>query len=328
MAVPVSKLQDQYGRIKRKLRLSLTDRCNFRCRYCMPTEPVWLPRKELLHSDELFRLARLFVEQGITQFRLTGGEPLLHPDLEKVVAQLSELRALGLERISMTTNAALLADRAQALVDAGIDDMNISLDALDADVFTRLTGAEIEPVFAGIEAARATGVPVKINTVVMRGYNDHQLLPLLEWAMAKQLPLRLIEYMPLDEPGRWQRETVLDEEEVLAILRSRYRVEKLPRSSDPASPYLVDEHYSLGIISTISHPFCSSCDRLRLTAKGELYTCLFAENGTALGEKMRAGFDDEKMQEVIAQAVWHKQRGYVETQGAVERPIKMYAMGG
>lgn len=329
MPVSATILQDQHGRIKRKLRLSLTDRCNFRCRYCMPSEPVWLPRKERLTNEELFRMARLFVQQGITQFRLTGGEPLLRPDLETIVEQLSGLRASGLERLSMTTNAALLADRAQALVNAGIDDFNISLDALDGDAFQRLTGAELEPVLVGIEAAIATGVSVKINTVVMRGYNDHQLLPLLEWAMAKQLPLRFIEYMPLDEPGRWQRETVLDEDEVLAILRSRYRVEKLQRSSDPASPYLVDGHYDLGIISTVSYPFCSSCDRLRLTAKGELYTCLFAGTGTALGEQLRQGASDETLQSAIAKAVWNKQRGYIETpDAALERPVKMYAMGG
>ncbi|HRF87429.1 MAG TPA: GTP 3',8-cyclase MoaA [Pseudomonadales bacterium] len=321
-------LVDRHGRTKRKLRLSLTDRCNFRCRYCMPDEPTWLPRKELLSNAELLRLAALFVEQGITQFRLTGGEPLLRMDLEDVVAQLNGLRAKGLERISMTSNGTLLAKRAQALVDAGVDDFNISLDALDESVFTRLTKADIHPVLAGIDAARATGVSVKINTVLVRGYNDDQVLPLLEWAMAKNLPLRFIEYMPLDEPGRWQRQSVMDEDAVLAILRSRHRVEKLARSSDPASPYLVDGHYPLGIISTVSHPFCASCDRLRLTAKGELYTCLFAANGTPLGEPLRQGASDEQLQEKIAQAVWHKQAGYAAVPEPVERPIRMYAMGG
>lgn len=318
-------LVDRHGRTKRKLRLSLTDRCNFRCRYCMPDQPTWLPRKALLSNDELLHLATLFVEQGINQFRLTGGEPLLRPDLEAVVKQLGSLRSQGLERISMTTNGALLAQRAQALVDAGVDDFNISLDALDAEAFMRLTGAEVRPVLEGIEAARATGVSVKINTVLVRGYNDQQILPLLEWAMAKNLPLRFIEYMPLDEPGRWQRQSVMDEDAVLAILRSRHRVEKLERSSDPASPYWVDGRYALGIISTVSNPFCASCDRLRLTAKGELYTCLFAASGTSLSEPLRQGASDEQLRQLVSQAVWHKQAGY---EGVVERPIKMYAMGG
>lgn len=324
----MKSLLDRHGRTKRKLRLSLTDRCNFRCRYCMPEQPKWLPRNDLLNNDELLRLARLFVEQGITQFRLTGGEPLLRTDLEEVVAQLSLLREHGLERISLTSNGTLLAKRAQALVDAGINDFNISLDALDESVFTRLTKADIHPVLAGIEAAQATGVSVKINTVLVRGYNEDQVLPLLEWAMAKNLSLRFIEYMPLDEPGRWQRQSVVDEDDVLAQLRSRHRVEKMARSSDPASPYLVDGHYQLGIISTVSHPFCASCDRLRLTAKGELYTCLFAATGTALGEPLRQGASDEQLQQVIAQAVWNKQAGYAAAPEPVERPVRMYAMGG
>lgn len=322
------ELKDRHGRVKRKLRLSLTDRCNFRCRYCMPDKPVWLPRQELLSDDELLQLVGLFVDQGITQLRLTGGEPLLRANLERLVARLSGLRKRGLERISLTSNGALLAERAPALVAAGVDDINISLDALDAATFTRLTRAELAPVLAGIDAACASGVPVKINTVLVRGYNDGEILPLLHWAMAKKLPLRFIEYMPLDQPGRWQRDAVLDEADLLQRIRQQHRVEKVERCSDPASPFLVDGHYPLGIISTVSHPFCASCDRLRLTAKGELYTCLFAATGTELGAQLRQGASDADLQQVIAQAVWHKQAGYVATPGPVERPVKMYAMGG
>lgn len=324
----MSQLRDSHGREKHKLRLSLTDRCNFRCRYCMPDKPTWLPRDELLSDGELLRLTRLFVQQGITQLRLTGGEPLLRPQLEQLVARLSTLRADGLQRISLTTNGALLADRAQALVDAGVDDINISLDALDADIFRRLTRAELAPVLAGIEAASATGVPVKINTVLVRGYNESQVLPLLHWAMDRQLPLRFIEYMPLDQPGRWQRDSVLDEAEVLRLIRQQHRVDKIVRASDPASPYLVDGVFPLGIISTVSHPFCASCDRLRLTARGDLYTCLFAADGRPLGTPMRQGASDADLQQLISQAVWHKQAGYGATPGPVERAVKMYGMGG
>lgn len=321
-------LVDRHGRRKRKLRLSLTDRCNFRCRYCMPAKPRWMPRDNQLDDAELLRLTGLFVQHGIEQLRLTGGEPLLRPQLEALVAQLNGLRAHGLKRLSITTNAALLANRAEALVAAGVDDFNISLDTVQPDIFKRLTGAVLQPVLDGIAAAAATGVSVKLNTVVVRGYNEAALPELLEWAMTRALPLRLIEYMPLDAPGRWQRAAVVEEADMLAMLRRRHRIERIVRGTEPASPYRVDGHYPLGIISTVSNPFCSSCDRLRLTASGELYTCLFAASGTELGQSLRFGASDAELTRQLRQAVWHKQAGYAATPGPVERPIQMYAMGG
>ena len=321
-------LSDQHGRVKRKLRLSLTDRCNFRCSYCMPEHPVWLPRASLLTRAELLRLARLAVAQGITHIRLTGGEPLLRADVVEVVADLQSLRATGLQRLSMTSNAERLGALAQPLADAGLDDLNISLDAIDADIFTRLTGRPLAPVLAGIKAAVAAGLPVKLNAVLIRGRNDHQILPLTRWALAQDLSLRFIEYMPLDQPGRWRPEAVLSEAEVLAVLRRQHTVEALPRSAEPATRYRIDGQDRVGVIATVSNPFCSSCDRIRLTATGELFTCLFAKTGTPMGAQMRAGADDEALTATLRRAVWHKQAGYAATPGPVERPILMHGMGG
>lgn len=326
--VAAGALRDQHGRTKRKLRLSLTDRCNFRCSYCMPEKPVWLPKASLLTRAELLRLARLAVTEGITHIRLTGGEPLLRADVLDIVKDLQALRAMGLQRLSMTSNAERLAELAQPLADAGLDDLNISLDAIDPAVFKTLTGRAITPVLAGIAAAVEAGLPIKLNAVLIRGRNEHQILPLAEWALAQNLSLRFIEYMPLDQPGRWQRNAVLTEAEVLAVLRSRHTVEALPRSAEPATRYRIDGQDRVGVIATVSNPFCSSCDRIRLTATGELFTCLFAKTGTPLGARMRAGADDDSLVAALRNAVWHKQAGYAAQPGPVERPILMHAMGG
>ncbi|MFP5306617.1 MAG: GTP 3',8-cyclase MoaA, partial [Gammaproteobacteria bacterium] len=197
-------LQDARGRSKRKLRLSLTDRCNLRCVYCMPEHPQWLPREQILRREELLRLARLFVtELGIQEIRLTGGEPLLRADVVEIVAMLGELRPLGLERIAMTSNGIQLPRHALALRAAGLDDINISLDAFTPETFQRLTGGAVEPVLRGIDAARAVGLPVKINSVAIRDHNEDEVLPLARWAVAQDVPLRFIEFMPLDGRGYW-----------------------------------------------------------------------------------------------------------------------------
>lgn len=321
-------LADRFGRVKRKLRVSLTDRCNFRCRYCMPEQPNWLPKRDLLGREEMAGLARLFVDAGIRAIRLTGGEPLLRPDLRDCVAALGALRPLGLERISMTTNASRLAGRLRGLVDAGLDDLNISLDALDADRFRALRRGAIEPVLAGIAEALALAVPFKLNTVLVRGQNEDEILPLVDWAMGLGIPLRFIEYMPLDAPGSWNERQVVGEAEVLARLTSRYRVEPLPRTREPATLYRLDGRYDVGVVSTITNPFCSSCDRLRLTASGELYTCLFAERGTPLGAALRAGATTGELAETIRAAVWNKDPGYAALGGPVDRPIRMHGLGG
>lgn len=324
----MSLLTDRHGRTKRKLRISLTDRCNFRCTYCMPENPDWLPRASLLARDEIVRLASLFVDNGIDQIRLTGGEPLLRRDLLECVREIGALRERGLSRLSMTTNASRIAPRARELVAAGIDDFNVSLDAISPDTFRRLTLREIAPVLDGIDALADAGASVKLNAVVIRGDNERDVVPLLEWAMARGLPLRFIEYMPLDAPGQWKRDAVVSEAEMLAAISESHEVEARPRSSDPATPYLIDGRYPLGIISTVSNPFCSTCDRLRLTATGELFTCLFSPLGTPLGARMREGIADDVLTEQVRRAVWLKDAGYASRPGPVDRPLTMHAMGG
>lgn len=327
---PSPALVDQHGRRKRKLRLSLTDRCNLRCAYCMPEHPVWLPRKDLLSFEELQRLAGLFVrELGITNIRLTGGEPTLRRDLPELVAGLQGLRAQGLERLSMTTNATRLDALAAPLKQAGLDDLNISIDARDPETFRRLTRGPIEPVLEGIAAARAAGLAVKLNAVVIRDYNEDEIEPLTAWAVEQGLELRFIEFMPLDGQQNWSRERVVAEPEILERLARRYRIERLPRTSaDPATEYRLDGVHRLGIITTVSKPFCASCDRVRLTATGELFSCLFASTGQGLREALRAGADDTELLAQIRGVVWNKERGYAAPQGYVERPITMHRLGG
>jgi GTP 3',8-cyclase len=321
-------LQDQHGRTKRKLRLSLTDRCNFRCRYCMPARPQWMPKKELLTRDELLTLARVFVDSGIDAIRITGGEPLLRADAVECVAAVNTLRPLGLKRISLTTNASKLAGKLAALGDAGLDDVNISLDALDPARFREMRGHAIDPVLEGIGEAIALNVPFKLNTVLIHGRNDGEILPLAQWAMERGAELRFIEYMPLDAPGNWSADQVVPEAEIVRVLRTRHRVVKLARTAEPATYYEIDDRYRIGIVSTISNPFCASCDRVRLTARGELYACLFSNTGTELGTLLRAGASNEELAQRVWLAVWNKDAGYAARRGPIERPLLMHAMGG
>jgi len=330
-------LRDRIERVKRKLRVSLTDRCNFRCPYCMPDSPDFLDRAERLSRPELRRLLRLFVgELGVTRLRLTGGEPLLRRDLEAVIAECGELRPLGLERISLSTNAALLARRAAGLKAAGLDDLNISLDALTPATFAKLSGnREVQPVLDGITAARDAGLPLKLNAVIVRGINEDEILPLTRWAMRQKLPLRFIEFMPLDGRGEWSRQRVVSEAEILQRLRAEFDVAALPRGNDPASYYSLHGADltgavapEIGVIATVSNPFCASCDRLRLTSDGKLYPCLFSPKGTSLRDPLRAGADDAELGQLIRNTVWHKDAGYVAHPGYAERPIAMNTLGG
>ena len=321
-------LSDRFGRQKRKLRLSLTDRCNFRCRYCMPEHPQWLPGRELMNRQELLRLATLFVDDGIEELRLTGGEPLLRKDVVACVAELNRLRDRGLQRLSMTTNGSRLPALLDQLIAAGLDDLNISLDAVDDERHRALTGRPLASALNGIERALDRGIPVKLNAVLIQGYNDDQILPLVTWARARQVPLRFIEYMPLDEPGRWREDQVVSEARILDTLAEYHHLQALPRSANPASQYRLDDDYTLGVISTVTRPFCARCDRLRLTANGQLYTCLFARQGHDLLTPLRSGENDNALRQRIQQRVWHKNAGYVATPGPVERPITMHGMGG
>ncbi len=323
-------LVDQHGRRKRKLRLSVTDRCNLRCAYCLPEHPTWVPRKDILDIEELLVLARLFVtEMGVTHIRLTGGEPTLRRGLDTLVKGLQSLRSVGLQRVSMTTNATRLRELAQPLREAGLDDLNISIDARDPALFEKLTRGPIAPVLDGIQAAKDAGLRFKLNAVVIRDYNENEIDALADWAFAQDLALRFIEFMPLDNQQQWSRERVVTESEILARLGRRYRIEAIPRTSaDPATEYLLDGRHHLGVITTVSNPFCSSCDRVRLTATGEIFPCLFSQQGTGLRDALRRGDAAADLVAMIRDAVWHKERGFAAPRGYVERPITMHRIGG
>jgi len=329
-ARPAAPIVDRFGRIKRKLRISLTDRCNFRCPYCMPERPEFMDRADRLSRAELSRVLTLFVtELGVNRLRLTGGEPLLRRDLEGIIEDTQSLKPFGLERVSLTTNAALLASRAKAIKAAGLDDLNISLDALDPSLFSKLSGGRsIKPVLAGIEAARDEGLSIKLNAVIIRGMNEDEILPLARYAAAQKLALRYIEFMPLDGRGEWTRERVVPEADILTKLRAEFAVNALPRGNDPAAYYELDNGSEIGVIATVSNPFCASCDRLRVTADGSLYPCLFSKAGISLRDPMRNGADDAALSKLIRAAVWNKDAGYASHPGYTDRPIAMNSLGG
>ncbi len=323
-------LVDRFERSKHKLRLSLTDRCNFRCHYCMPEDPEWLPKEQLLSFEELERIARLFITRlGIDNIRLTGGEPLMRRGVADLVARLDALRAEGLERISMTSNGVPLRKHADDLVAAGLDDINISIDSIDPERFRAMTGGgELDAVLGGIRAARDAGLAMKLNAVVIRGDNEEDIVPLTEWAMSEGVSLRFIEFMPLDARGGWQPGRVVPEREIIERLAERHHVESLSRTREPATYYRVDGDYRLGVISTVSNPFCATCDRVRVTATGEIYPCLFSPVNTDLKTPLRDGASDDDLEHVVRGAVWRKGKGFVESAGYVQRAITMHGLGG
>lgn len=324
---PTSKLIDQYQRQKRKLRISLTDRCNFKCSYCMPDHPTWLSKHDILSFEELYKFCEVMVKLGINQIRLTGGEPLMRKGVVGFIYNLNQLRTFGLERISMTTNAYYLEKYADQLKQVGLDDLNISLDSIEPDTFLRMTKKPLAPVLNGIFAAQKANLPIKLNCVLVQGENDHEILQLTQWAYQQRIALRFIEYMPLDQPEHWKREKVVIEDEIIKILAPHFQIEKLKRSHDPATLYQLNQNFKLGIISTISKPFCQSCDRLRITATGELFTCLFANTGTPIRHLLSQNHEQDLIEKILT-AVWHKKAGYVAYQAAPIRKISMHSIGG
>lgn len=325
-----SELVDRFGRTMKKLRVSLTDRCNFRCIYCMPECPTWSARSEILSYEEIGRLVSIFVSQlGIEQVRLTGGEPLMRQNVPALVRKLELLRTAGLSRISISTNGALLERRACELAEAGLDGVNVSLDSLSPQRFREITGGGVlDDVLSGIDSARSAGLQVKINCVVMRGTNDCDVLPIVRWAYDAGLSLRFIEFMPLDSRGLWTSERVFLESEIIALLRSEFAVVPMPRMPDPARYFLLNDRTQVGIISTISNPFCASCDRIRLTADGRLLTCLFSEASNDLKVPMRAGASDVELAARIRTAVNDKPPGFIERSALSRTPIGMNVLGG
>jgi GTP 3',8-cyclase len=308
-------LVDTYGRVATDLRVSLTDRCNLRCTYCMPEEGLqWLAKPELLTDDEVVRLVRIAVtDLGVTDVRFTGGEPLLRPGLVGIVERCAALTPRP--KMSLTTNGIGLARTAAALRTAGLDRINVSLDTLRPEVFRRLSRRDRhQDVVAGLDAAHAAGLaPVKINTVLMRGINDDEAPDLLAWALELGYQLRFIEQMPLDAQHGWQRENMVTAEEILASLATRYRLtpeESGVRGSAPAERWLVDGGPArVGVIASVTRPFCRACDRTRLTADGQVRNCLFAREESDLRDALRSGGSDERIAQLWRAAMWGKKAG-------------------
>ncbi len=337
LRVTAPGLVDGYGRVHRDLRVSVTDRCNLRCQYCMPADFAdWLPGDHLLTVDELVLVVGVAVEHGITSVRLTGGEPTLRPDLPEIVRRIAALPTPP--RLSLTTNGLRLAALAGPLADAGLERVNISLDTLDAERFRRLTFRDRHAdVLAGIEAAIAAGLhPVKVNSVLMRGVNDDEAVPLLRHALAHGWHLRFIEQMPLDPSGVWSRERMIAAEEVLALLSADFDLTPAPgRGSAPAEEFLVDGGpATVGIVGSVTRPFCAACDRVRLTADGQVLNCLFAREESDLRAILRdRTIDDAERRSRVAgvfrSSIAAKRAGHgIDDPTFVQPPRPMSAIGG
>jgi len=303
---------DQLGRPMRDLRISVTDRCNFRCTYCMPREVygrdfAFLARPELLSYEEIARLTALFVAEGVHKVRLTGGEPLLRRELHRLVAMLAAVP--GLQDLTLTTNGSLLARQARALADAGLSRVSVSLDSLDDGVFARLNDVAfpVSAVLAGIRAAEDAGLtPIKINMVVRRGVNEDSVLPMARHFRARGHALRFIEYMDVGHTNGWRLDEVVPASEILALIDAEMPLEPLPATyrGEVATRWRYrDGAAEVGVIASVSRPFCGDCTRARVTADGQLYTCLFASTGHDLRGPMRAGADDQALRELI-RGVW------------------------
>jgi cyclic pyranopterin phosphate synthase len=308
-------LIDTYGRIATDLRVSVTDRCNLRCSYCMPEEGLqWLGKPDLLTDDEIVRLIEVAVTAlGITQIRFTGGEPLLRPGLVGIVERCAALEPRP--KMSLTTNGIGLRRTARALKEAGLDRVNVSLDTLRPDVFKALTRRDRHAdVLGGLEAAREAGLtPVKVNTVLMPGLNDDEAPDLLAWALVQGYELRFIEQMPLDAQHGWKREGMITAGDILTSLRSRFALapeSQEARGAAPAERWIVDGGPGrVGVIGSVTRPFCAACDRTRLTADGQVRNCLFASDETDLRGALRSGADDDEIATIWKLAMWGKKAG-------------------
>jgi cyclic pyranopterin phosphate synthase len=330
---------DVFGRPLRDLRISVTDRCNFRCTYCMPKEVFghayrFLDRKELLNFDEITRVARAAVGLGVTKLRLTGGEPLIRRDVEVLIGMLSELDT----EITLTTNASLLPRKAQALKDAGLDRITVSLDAMDDATFRAMNDVDfpVDRVLEGIEAARSVGLPVKVNCVVKRGVNDDQIVPMAEFFRETGDTLRFIEFMPVGETNHWQTDDVVPAAEIVSKVSTAFPLEPAEaqyRGEVARRWRYQDGKGEIGIIASVTQPFCGDCTRTRLSAEGKLYTCLFAVRGHDLRALIRAGATDDELSARLAD-IW-KVRGdrssELRSQGLTvddEAKVEMSYIGG
>jgi cyclic pyranopterin phosphate synthase len=331
--VTFEPLIDGHGRRISDLRVSVTDRCNFRCQYCMPADGLpWLERTALLSFEEIERLVRVFASLGVDELRLTGGEPLVRREFPRLVEMLA--RVPGLRDLSLTTNGYLLERDADALVAAGIQRVNVSIDSLQRDRFFHITRRDSLPqVLRGLEAlARHPSVhPIKVNAVAMRDFTEQEAIPFAEFARTTAFQVRFIEFMPLDADHAWSADQVLTGEELRAIIHAVHPMEELPREPSATARVFrfTDGAGEIGFINPVSEPFCSDCNRIRLTAEGKLRTCLFSMNETDLREPLRAGASDADLARLIREAVWRKELKHRVGEPGFSQPLRtMSAIGG
>lgn len=329
-------LRDSYNRPIRDLRVSLTDRCNFRCFYCLPHgEPPIAPKEQMLSYEEIEYVCEIFVSLGIEKIRLTGGEPMLRRDIETIIRKLSRLKDAGLRDLALTTNGYYLPDRARSLKDAGLDRVTISLDSLKRDVFKRMTGVDVlDKVLAGIAAAKQAGLePIKINAVIVRGHNEDEVADFAAFARDYDVKMRFIEFMPLDSGHEWAREDVVSGKEIRERISERFplvRVE-VARGSDTSSRYRFADGApgEIGIIAPVTEPFCGACSRIRLTADGQIRTCLFSTVEHSLRDVVRSGATRDEIVEYIHSVMLKKEpRHFINDPGFVAPSRTMSFIGG
>ena len=327
------KLIDGMGRTIVNLRISVTDRCNFRCTYCMPADNVeFMDRSNLLSFEEIQRVAQIVSRMGINRLRLTGGEPLMRKNLPVLIKMLNEVD--GIDDIAMTTNAYFLKDQAQSLKDAGLKRLNVSLDALDPEKFRDVNRRDcLQSVLDGLDMARKVGFKsIKINAVAVRNFSETEIMGLIEMGRSEGFEIRFIEFMPLDSDKVWERDKVLFGHEIIDLIKENYELIPIDNSLEigPASEYnFADGKGKVGIITAVSNPFCDHCNRIRMTADGKLRTCLFSTNETDLKELIRSGATDENIIEALNQAVLIKEPGHKINLDDFERPTRaMHAIGG
>lgn len=300
-------VRDQFGRMLKDLRISVIDQCNLRCTYCMPKEIFgddysFLPQEELLSFDEIVRLAQLFARLGIDKIRITGGEPLMRKNLDQLIHRLTKI--VGIEDIALTTNGIFLPRKAQVLKEAGLQRVNISLDAIEDEAFKKINGKGVVtlPVLKGIEAAQKAGLQVKINMVVKKGMNEDQIIPMARYFKGKDIILRFIEFMDVGNHNEWDENFVVSKRGIIETIHAEMPLEPLKANyyGEVASRYRYrDGDGEIGVISSVTDSFCGTCTRLRLSADGKLYTCLFASSGFDIKEKMRQGLDDPQLKELL-----------------------------
>jgi cyclic pyranopterin phosphate synthase len=329
-------LRDSYNRPIRDLRVSLTDRCNFRCFYCLPHgEPPIAPKEQMLSYEEIEYVCEIFVELGIEKIRLTGGEPMMRRDIEQIIFKLAQLKDRGLRDLALTTNGYFLPHRAQSLKDAGLDRITISLDSLKRDVFKQMTGVDVlDRVLQGIQAAKEAGLePIKINAVIVRGHNEDEVADFAAFAREYDVKMRFIEFMPLDSGHDWSREDVFSGREIRERIGARFPLEPIDtaRGSETSTRYRFadDAPGEIGIIAPVTEPFCGACSRIRLTADGQIRTCLFSTVEHSLRDVVRDGATRAEITDFIESVVMKKEpRHYINDPGFVAPSRSMSFIGG